>query len=281
MSAPTLNRRELLATAGAGAATLLFDGGDAQAQPGAAGVVFTHVDVANPDLVQRDVALAVAGGRITAIGPTDEVLTKFPRAEVYDGRGKALLPGLINCHAHLAQAISRGFNEDFGFPNSYKLPVSPTSLMSRDENTLMAVVAAIEAIRTGSTTVVENVGGILPEASELAKTGLRWVFAESATDREGGSPMSPEILARGEAPRFSPAMRDDGLKRISDLHSAWHGKEGGRITVFPAAALAENSSPELLRGNDDAHGATAPTTHASSPAAFAASPPAPRMPSPW
>ena len=247
MSAPTLNRRELLATAGAGAATLLFEGRDAQAQPGAAGVVFTHVDVANPDLVQRDVALAVAGGRITAIGPTDEVLAKFPRAEVYDGRGKALLPGLINCHAHLAQAISRGFNEDFGFPNSYKLPVSPTSLMSREENTLMAVVAAIEAIRTGSTTVVENVGGILPEASELAKTGLRWVFAESATDREGGSPMSPEILARGEAPRFSPAMRDDGLKRIADLHSAWHGKEGGRITVFPAAALAENSSPELLR----------------------------------
>ena len=251
MSAPTLNRRELLATAGAGAATLLFDGGDAQAQPGAAGVVFAHVDVANPDLVQRDVALAVAGGRITAIGPTDEVLAKFPRAEVYDGRGKALLPGLINCHAHLAQAISRGFNEDFGFPNSYKLPVSPTSLMSRDENTLMAVVAAIEAIRTGSTTVVENVGGILPEASELAKTGLRWVFAESATDREGGSPMSPEILARGEAPRFSPAMRDEGLKRIADLHSAWHGKEGGRISVFPAAALAENSSPELLRAVHD------------------------------
>ena len=246
-----LSRRELLATAGAGAAALLLDGRDAQAQPGAAGVVFTHVDVANPDLVQRDVALAVAGGRITAIGPTDEVLTKFPRAEVYDGRGKALLPGLINCHAHLAQAISRGFNEDFGFPNSYKLPVSPTSLMSRDENTLMAVVAAIEAIRTGSTTVVENVGGILPEASELAKTGLRWVFAESATDREGGSPMSPEILARGEAPRFSPAMRDEGLKRIADLHSAWHGKEGGRITVFPAAALAENSSPELLRAVHD------------------------------
>jgi cytosine/adenosine deaminase-related metal-dependent hydrolase len=59
--------------------------------------------------------------------------------------------------------------------------------------------------------------------------------------------MSPEILARGEAPRFSPKMRDEGLQRITDLHSAWHGKENGRISVFPAAALAENSSPELLR----------------------------------
>ncbi|MEZ5419113.1 MAG: amidohydrolase family protein [Vicinamibacterales bacterium] len=245
--AGSLSRRELLATAGAGAAALLLDGRDAQAQPAPGAVVFTHVDVANPDAVQRDVALAVEGGRIAAIGPTDDVRQRYPRAEVYDGRGKAIFPGLINCHAHLAQTLSRGFNEDFGFPNSYKLAVQPTSLVSRDELTLMAVVGAIEAIRTGSTTVVENVGGTAATASELAKTGLRWVFAESATDREGGSPMSPEILARGEAPRFSPKMREDGLQRIADLHSAWHGKENGRITVFPAAALAENSSPELLR----------------------------------
>jgi cytosine/adenosine deaminase-related metal-dependent hydrolase len=73
------------------------------------------------------------------------------------------------------------------------------------------------------------------------------VFAESATDREGGSPMNPEILAKGEPPRFSAKMRDEGLQRISALHAAWDGKESGRIRVFPAAGLAENSSPELLR----------------------------------
>jgi cytosine/adenosine deaminase-related metal-dependent hydrolase len=110
----------------------------------------------------------------------------------------------------------------------------------------MAVVGALEAIRTGSTTVVENVGGTANTAAALAETGLRWVFAESATDREGGSPMSPEQLARGEAPRFSAKMREAGLQRISDLHAAWHGKNNGRISVFPAAGLAENSSPELL-----------------------------------
>jgi len=111
----------------------------------------------------------------------------------------------------------------------------------------MAVVGAIEAIKTGTTTVVENVGGTASTASELARTGLRWVFAESATDRVGGSPMSPEILAKGEAPQFSQKMREDGLKRIDDLYTSWHGKEQGRISVFPAAGLAENSSPELLR----------------------------------
>ena len=244
----TISRRELLATAGAGAAALLLDPGAAQAQQPAAsgGVVFTHTTVVTDTAVQHDVALAVQGDAIAAIGPTDEILKRFPQAEVYDGRGKALLPGLINCHAHLGQTISRGFNEDFGFPNSYKLAVQPGSLLSRDEATLMVVVGALEAIRTGTTTIVENVGGIAPTAAGLAGTGIRCVFAESATDREGGSPMSPEILARGEAPRFSPKMRDDGLQRIADLHSTWHGKQNGRVSVFPAAALAENSSPELL-----------------------------------
>ncbi len=248
MPSPNLSRRELLASAGAGAAALLLDAPGAHAQPPAArAVVFSHTTVVTVDAVQHDVALAVLGGRIVAIGPTDDVLKNYPQAEVYDGRGKALLPGLINCHAHLGQTLARGFNEDFGFPNSYRLAVQPTSLVSRDEATLMAVVGALEAIRTGTTTVVENVGGIAPTATALAGTGIRCVFAESATDREGGSPMSPEILAKGEPPRFSPKMREEGLQRITDLHSAWHGKQNGRISVFPAAALAENSSPELLR----------------------------------
>jgi cytosine/adenosine deaminase-related metal-dependent hydrolase len=37
------------------------------------------------------------------------------------------------------------------------------------------------------------------------------------------------------------------MKRVNDLFSAWHGKKDGRISVFPAAGLAETSSPELLR----------------------------------
>jgi 5-methylthioadenosine/S-adenosylhomocysteine deaminase len=247
MASSTLNRRELLAGAGATAAALAFDTNIGQAQATQARpLVFTNTTVVTVDEVRNGVALAVQGGRIAAIGPNDEVMKQYQQAEIYDGRGKALFPGLINCHAHLAQTIARGFNEDFGFPNSYKLAVQPTSLISKEEATLMAVVGAIEAIRTGSTTVVENVGGTTATASALAQTGLRWVFAESATDREGGSPMSPEVLARGEAPRFSQKMREEGLARITALHSAWHGKEQGRISVFPAAGLAENSSPELL-----------------------------------
>ena len=244
-----LSRRELLAGAGAGAAALLLESRDLQAQPASGGtVVFSHTTVVTVDNVQDDVALAVQGDRIAAIGPTDAILKQYPNADIYDGRGKALFPGLINCHAHLAATLERGFNEDFGFPNSARLAIRPASLLQGEEATLMVTVGALEALRTGTTTLVENTGGIARSAAALAKTGLRMVFAESCRDSENvPGPLSPEGLAKSETPRFSPKLRDEGMQRISDLFTSWHGKNQGRVSVFPAAALAETTSPELLQ----------------------------------
>jgi 5-methylthioadenosine/S-adenosylhomocysteine deaminase len=247
--AADISRRELLSAAGAGAAALWLEqrGVEAQPAPGRP-VVFSHTTVVTVDAVQDDVALAVEGGTIAAIGPSDAILQRYRNADVYDGRGKALCPGLVNCHAHLAATLERGFNEDFGFPNSARLSVRPASLLQGNEETLMVTIGALEAIRTGTTTLVENSGGISRHAAALAKTGLRMVFAESVRDTENvAGPMSPEGLAKSEAPRFSARLRDEGMRRIEDLFSAWHGKNQGRISVFPAAALAETTSPELLQ----------------------------------
>ena len=241
------SRREVLAAAGAGAAALVLERRGVQGQT-AKPVVFTHTTVVATDTVQNDVALAVLGDTIAAIGPTDAVLRSHPDAELYDGRGKALFPGLINCHAHLAATLERGFNEDFGFPNSARLAMRPASLLQGDEATLMVTVGALEAIRSGTTTIVENSGGIARHAAALAQTGLRCVFAESVRDSENvAGPMSAGGLANSQTPRFSAKLRDEGMQRIADLFSAWHGAKQGRISVFPAAALAETSSPELLQ----------------------------------
>jgi 5-methylthioadenosine/S-adenosylhomocysteine deaminase len=243
-----VTRRQVLVRAGAGAATLLLKPRGVRAQATSSkAVVFAHTTVATADAVQDDVALAVEGDKIAAIGPTDSILEKYRQSDVYDGRGKALLPGLINCHAHLAATLARGFNEDFGFPNTARLAIQPASLLSKEEATLMMTVGALECIRSGTTTVVENSSGIGSSAAALAQTGLRCVFAESVRDRENGSgPVSPEQLAGREAPAFSPRLRDQGLQRIDELFTTWHGAKLGRISVFPAASLTEDSSPELL-----------------------------------
>ena len=257
-----LTRRGWLAATGAGTAALMLKQDQLQAhlrpgpRPGMTrdaqegAVVFTNTTVANPDAVQDDVALAVEGDRIVAIGPTEEVLEQYPRAEVYDGRGRALFPGLINCHAHMRAVIARGFNEDFGFPNTANLAISPASLLEGEEGNLMVRVAALEAIRSGTTTIVEYTGNVQRQAAVLADSGLRCVLAEGIRDAENvPGPMSTRAMARAvsETPRFSARLRDEGMQRISDLFSAWHGARDGRISVFPAAALTETSSPQLLQ----------------------------------
>ena len=254
-----LNRRELLVGAGAALGASLLSAAEIRAQnngqdDGAAAddsTVFTHTTVVTNDRERRtlrDVAVAVQNDVIAAIGETDEILERFPQAQTYDGRRKALLPGLINCHAHLAATVAKGFNEDFGFPNSLDLEQSPESLLSSDEATVMSTLAAIEGLRAGTTTMVQNVGGIARDAESLAGTGQRWVFAESVRDiTTVDGPMSPPRLANSVPPEFSDELREAGMQRISDLYDDWHGKNDGLISVFPAAALAELASPRLLR----------------------------------
>jgi predicted amidohydrolase YtcJ len=46
-------------------------------------------------------AVAVADGRVTAIGPSTEVLSRFPNAQVIDVTGATVVPGLTDAHGHL------------------------------------------------------------------------------------------------------------------------------------------------------------------------------------
>jgi cytosine/adenosine deaminase-related metal-dependent hydrolase len=65
-------------------------------------------------------------------------------------------------------------------------------------------------------------------------------------DRIGATVMSPESFAGSKTPKFSAELRDEGMKRIADLFSAWHGKNNEKIHFFPAVDHTENTSPELM-----------------------------------
>lgn len=65
------------------------------------GYAFVHVNVVSmtSDRVDADQNVVVADGRITAIGPAANVAIP-PGAQVIDGSGKYLAPGLADMHAH-------------------------------------------------------------------------------------------------------------------------------------------------------------------------------------
>ena len=69
-------------------------------------------------------AVVVDGGRITAIGPTAELLARHPAAERVDGRGRAVLPGLANTHTHLSRVLARGIYRTSPPPTRRRSPAA-------------------------------------------------------------------------------------------------------------------------------------------------------------
>ena len=58
--------------------------------------------------ILTDASIAISGERIAAVGLTDALQAQYPQAERIDGRGKVVLPGLINCHTHISMSLQKG-----------------------------------------------------------------------------------------------------------------------------------------------------------------------------
>jgi 5-methylthioadenosine/S-adenosylhomocysteine deaminase len=191
-----------------------------------------------------EAALAVSDGRIAAMGPTAEIRTKFPDAEPVDGRGRAVLPGFANTHTHLTRVLARGIYEDLSPshtpPFTGGLAPLPLPALSADEEHVMALLGALEAIRSGTTLLLEESAGLDAYAGALLDTGLRLVLCERAWDRAKSSIGQPGPF------ELDPALADAGLARIAAFHSRWHGKGDGRLTAGLAAWAPDMCSPELL-----------------------------------
>ena len=190
--------------------------------------------------VLRDAAIAISDDRIASIGPTDDLRQAYPDAEVVDGRGKAVFPGLINCHTHLLATGDRGILEDFGFPTRLTFPVSARSLLTDDERRILALLGVLESIRSGITCLLEISSNVAGYAPDLAATGLRLALAENINDVD-------EAQARDGRYHFDEARADAGLQRSAELVAAWHGRENGRVNCFLAPHAPETCSPDLLR----------------------------------
>jgi 5-methylthioadenosine/S-adenosylhomocysteine deaminase len=189
-------------------------------------------------------ALAVEGPRIVAIGPTPELLARYPTAERVDGRGRAVLPGLANTHTHLSRVLARGIYEDLSPAHSPPftggLAPLPTPSLSPDEERVMVQLGALEAIRSGTTLALEESSGIDSYAGALADTGLRLLLCERAWDRARASIGQPGPF------EVDGALADTGLARIALLHRRWDGAAEGRVRTGLAAWAPDMCSPAVL-----------------------------------
>jgi 5-methylthioadenosine/S-adenosylhomocysteine deaminase len=205
----------------------------------------TVVTVDDAGTIERDAALVVERGRIAAMGPSAALLARYPDAERVDGRGRALFPGFANTHTHLPRVLARGIYEDLSPPHAppFTGGLSPVPLprLSPEQERVMALLGALEAIRSGTTLVLEEGDGLERYAGALVDTGLRLVLCERAWDRAKASVGQPGPFEQ------DTRLRDVAIERIRALHARWHGAADGRVAAGLAAWAPDMCSPELLR----------------------------------
>ncbi len=100
---------------------------------GAAAIAFLHVNVIPMDQerVLRDQTVVIESGRIARIGAV-KTTTVPPGAQKIDGRGKYLIPGLVDMHVHLQSQIEFPLYLANGVTTVFNLDGRPAYLHWRD-----------------------------------------------------------------------------------------------------------------------------------------------------
>ena len=217
---------------------------------GALDVLLSHATVVTGggggDVI-RDGAVAVEGDHISAVGTTSSLGPRFPELPRMDLSNRALIPGLINSHTHTVLTVLRGAVEDSGtniglVVYGYMVPI--TAAMSDDHRRAMAALGCLEAIRSGTTTMVDPLRDVASYAGVMADSGLRLHLAESAADAA-----SAEIWSSGY--RYDRGLGEAQLAQTVELIDGFHDTRGGHVRCMVAAHAPDTCSPWMLESLAD------------------------------
>jgi 5-methylthioadenosine/S-adenosylhomocysteine deaminase len=147
--------------------------------------------------------VAVSGTRISAVGAG--VAPPMNAARRVDATGCALLPGLVNTHAHSHSSLTRGSAEGLALERWIETIEREQTRLSDDDAYAAALATYGEALLSGTTTVMDmclRPGPALRAAQEI---GIRVVVAPYVLDGRAFAPTLADVRGWLEAQRASLA----------------------------------------------------------------------------
>jgi 5-methylthioadenosine/S-adenosylhomocysteine deaminase len=190
-------------------------------------------------------AVAITGDRIVAVGTPEELAWTARRT--IDCTGRAVLPGLIDCHTHLFQTLTRGLGDGMAlWPWLRGLMWPYADHLSTEDAVASALLGAIEAVRSGVTSVLDHhyaptdLASTLAVAEAIEQVGLRGVVARGIF-----GPVT-EAARRRSLPEM--LFRHSVEEEIEITRACLEARPaGGRVVIWPGPNNTTYVDRELTR----------------------------------
>ena len=177
--------------------------------------------------ILRNAYVGVDAGKVVWL---DKSAPDDPAGRSIDGRGKVLMPGLINAHTHLPMTLLRGYADDTDLHHWLNDHIFPAEARLDDRAVRAGTQLALaECVASGTVSVTDMYDHIEAIAACVAESGIKANISRAAMCPDG---------------RFD-ADTDPRVRETLDLIGGWHGYDNGRIIV-EASIHAEYTSPPAL-----------------------------------
>ena len=176
--------------------------------------------------------IGIDGGKIVSISkkaPEDAPAT------IIDGTGMVAMPGLINCHTHLATSVLRSFCDDLESREALEAQLQKEDKMDSRAAKAAALLSIAECLRFGTTSVSDLYYYPNATAEAVAESGIKANLALS----------SYRFIDQNEDFDFDT---DEQCQELSKVVEKWHGYDNGRIKIDAGIYAEYTSNYKLWEG---------------------------------
>ena len=173
--------------------------------------------------------IGIAEGKIVSI--SKKAPDEAP-ATIIDGTGMVAMPGLVNCHTHLATTVLRSYLDDQSRAEALEKQLQKEDKMDSRCAKAAAKLAIAECLRFGVTSVSDLYYYPNATAEAVSETGIKANIALSAY----------RYIDENEEFDFDTDEQCQELVRVAEK---WHGYDNGRIRI-DAGIHAEYTSNHPL-----------------------------------
>ena len=176
--------------------------------------------------------IGIADGKIVSV--SKKAPEEAP-ATIIDGTGMVAIPGLINCHTHLATSVLRSYCDDLASREALEAQLQKEDKMDSRAAKAAALLSIAECLRFGTTSVSDLYYYPNATAEAVAESGIKANLALS----------SYRFIDQNEEFDFDT---DEQCQELAKVVEKWHGHDNGRIKIDAGIYAEYTSNYKLWEG---------------------------------